>query len=27
MAEVGDGDDVFERLVKEIDQRFDAATR
>jgi|KBSSwiStaDraftv2_1062776.scaffolds.fasta_scaffold803724_2 adenylate kinase len=24
---VGDGDDVFERLVKEIDQRFDATTR
>jgi adenylate kinase len=24
---VGDGDDVFERLVKEIDQRFDPATR
>ena len=24
---VGDGDEVFERLVKEIDQRFDPATR
>jgi adenylate kinase len=24
---VGDGDEVFERLVKEIDQRFDTATR
>ena len=24
---VGDGDEVFERLVKEIDQRFDPAAR
>ena len=24
---VGDGDEVFERLVKEIDQRFDPTTR
>ena len=24
---VGEGDEVFERLVKEIDQRFDPATR
>jgi adenylate kinase family enzyme len=24
---VGEGDDVFERLVKEIDQRFDPTAR